>query len=825
MENEEIQNNYSREEDIEDNEEIISNNDEFGTSNEINNISINNNSNNKKPDKNHIHQKAEHHRTKSKKLKDNYQAGTPIGKVCSPSKNIFSILYQVDDGLSLENKSNNNNRKDNINKIKNLNSKKQKLKKSCGFGGFVKKDSKSVFTKIAENIYKDSQYKKRNPIKDVRDINKIEEDAYNKLTSDQFIETCQNRENLRNKKIVQDFLNRKAKEGTFKKIGIECDRKIEMKKLQDPKRALSVTDRNRNFKSTRTFGQFLHDQKIKQHFNNNKKLQFLLNGNILPQDSTYVFTDMNTKKYLKQNDYFKKFMIKEEIEGENVTANKTFDLDMICENNNNNGNFEINCNKNINYFNNIKKSPSSSTMIKKSTNSIANKFLNLYKKILSEFLNQNIEKDFDVNYWVFLLLLHKLGFTPKNYYFSISNIDIENKDAAKEFITNMNSNERIGDLNRQSFSEISCISKDISKIINDEDDLLKNTNLKEYEKNFMVGEYDNKYELDKEYKLSKDAWKIITEKQNFEYNINVKSNKILLFFLSVLGIYKNTKWMKQHLAFIYKNKKLIYMFNNNNKYLYKYFELYKINSIAYILGQEQQEHRYQKTDDFYNDNVENIDDYISHSYTINTSLNNLAKEYDIYGKDYHPKNIDYRHKNELINNNDNGNNLNGQENSFSNTDNNSLYFIDNEKSILGSSTFADINKIFKNNPIDNVDDNDIEVDSFLFEDIINNNKNYYRYDSNKKNEEDSSNINNYLKEDENLKGKKNFGKIKYIFEIKIEDEPKKLILRNGDNKKEVVEKFCDKYDLDDNEKDKILEVIGEQLKNLSNKKNNNQKKK
>ena len=76
-----------------------------------------------------------------------------------------------------------------------------------------------------------------------------------------------------------------------------------------------------------------------------------------------------------------------------------------------------------------------------------------------------------------------------------------------------------------------------------------------------------------------------------------------------------------------------------------------------------------------------------------------------------------------------------------------------------------------------------------------------------------------------MKGKKNFGKIKYIFEIKIEDEPKKLILRNGDNKKEVVEKFCDKYDLDDNEKDKILEVIGEQLKNLSNKKNNNQKKK
>ena len=303
---------------MEDNEEIISNNDEFGTSNEINNISIN--INNKIPDKNHLYQKGEHHRTKSKKLKENYQTGTPIGKVCSPSKNIFSILYQADDGLSLENKTNNNKKDNNINKIKNLNTKKQKLKKNCGFGYFVKKDSKSVFTKIAENIYKDTQYKNRNPNKDVRDINKIEEDAYNKLTSDQLIETFQNRENMRNKKIVQDFLNRKAKEGTFKKIGIECDRNIEMKKLQDPKRALSVTDRNRNFKSTRTFGQFLHDQKIKQHFNNNKKLQFLLNGNILPQDSTYVFTDINTKKYLKQNDYFKKFMIKEEVEGETASA-------------------------------------------------------------------------------------------------------------------------------------------------------------------------------------------------------------------------------------------------------------------------------------------------------------------------------------------------------------------------------------------------------------------------------------------------------------------------------------------------------------------------
>ena len=110
--------------------------------------------------------------------------------------------------------------------------------------------------------------------------------------------------------------------------------------------------------------------------------------------------------------------------------------------------------------------------------------------------------------------------------------------------------------------------------------------------------------------------------------------------------------MKKEIGFVFKNKKLINMFNNNHKYLYKHFEIYKINCMSFLLSQEQQGHRNRNTDDFYNDNLDNIDDYISHSYTINTSLNNLAKEYDIYGKNYEPKNIDYRHKNELLNNND-----------------------------------------------------------------------------------------------------------------------------------------------------------------------------
>ena len=156
-----------------------------------------------------------------------------------------------------------------------------------------KKNGKSVFIKISEDIY--TKFKSK-PNKEVRDINKMEEDAYNKMTSEPYIKTCENRENIKNRKIVQDFLDRKAKEDTFKKIRIECDKKDEMKKLQDPKRALSVTDRNINFKSTRTLAQFLQDQNQKNNLDrkknkNNKKIPKPIKGNILPQDSTYIFPD------------------------------------------------------------------------------------------------------------------------------------------------------------------------------------------------------------------------------------------------------------------------------------------------------------------------------------------------------------------------------------------------------------------------------------------------------------------------------------------------------------------------------------------------------
>ena len=269
---------YSEEEENEEDESpIINNNDEFGIVNEVpqkqNNKSICNIN------------KLEHHRAKSKKINDNFKINTPKTKLGIPHMNLYSLLLKEEDNISLDNK----------NKLKKckIKQKKQnsKMKKNIDTS---KKNGKSVFIKISEDIY--TKFKSK-PNKEVRDINKMEEDAYNKMTSEDYLETCKNRENVKNRKIVQDFLDRKAKEDTFKKIGIiECDKKDEMKKLQDPKRALSVTDRNINFKSTRTLAQFLQDQKNnidRKKNKNNKKIPKPIKGNILPEISKYNFSEIN----------------------------------------------------------------------------------------------------------------------------------------------------------------------------------------------------------------------------------------------------------------------------------------------------------------------------------------------------------------------------------------------------------------------------------------------------------------------------------------------------------------------------------------------------
>lgn len=846
---------YSDEEENEDDENpIINNNDEFGMINEPS----------QKPNNKSICNinKLEHHRAKSKKINENFKINTPKTKFGGiPHMNLYSLLLQGDDNLSQDNK----------NKIKKCRIKQKKQNsKMKKYLDISKKNGKSVFIKISEDIY--TKFKSK-PNKEVRDINKMEEDAYNKMTSEPYIKTCENRENIKNRKIVQDFLDRKAKEDTFKKIRIECDKKDEMKKLQDPKRALSVTDRNINFKSTRTLAQFLQDQNQKNNLDrkknkNNKKIPKPIKGNILPQDSTYIFPDnrnddtfsefsknieffnddnismkYENESFLRNNDKFKESEEKEKV------VNKTFEMEKELINpgvnftliNKKNPkkkqeNFikeksnkiypktKQNYKKNEKKEKNLKESSSTSTS-KKSTENITKKFINLYKEKLLKILGQKFENEFDINFPAFLLILYNVGFTNKNYttFLESSEIDLDKKSFHSKEISDFsisNSSLNMSEISDKKSGKFFKKDSAAGKSLEDEAEKYKDT-----------------FKYDKEFQLSKDGWKIITEKQNFDEEIGISSKKVFLFYISVLGLCKeekSEKLLKKECPFFFGDKKLVQQFNNSNKYINKYFGLFKINAMDNLFMPEKKNKIL----------ISNTNSLIS-SFTIsNLDNSSNTKKYDIYDKNYNNKNL-IKNNNKIIDDDSNSirlfnagiqkekqfyydikNKDKSSKSIISLTDidhleNNSIYLLNN--SISDNSSFWDLKKIFRENPIEKKgeDSEELDVNSFLLED----NNNYFQYGANK-DKNNYNEIKSYVQDDvDNNNGKKNVEKkiIKYVFEIKIEDKPKKLIIRRGDDKNNIIKEFCKKYGLDDIERNKLLQVIDERLKNLNYNKIRNNK--
>jgi hypothetical protein len=827
---------FEEKENEEEESPIITNNDEFGTVNELLSKSNNKSSCNLN--------KLECPVEKPKSINETSKMNTPLTKLGRPHMNVYSIFLEGNDNVSL----------DNQNKFKKckLQPKKQnsKMKKYLDVS---KKNGKSIFPKISEDIY--TQFKSK-PNKEVRDINKMEEDAYNKMTSDPYIQTCENRENLKNRKIAKEFLVRKAKEDTFKKIGIECDRNFEMKKLQDPKRAFSVTDRNINFKSTRTLAQFLHDQnqkinrRNKKKKNNKKAVQN--KGNILPQDSTYIFSEnkndelysefsndfniynfdnismqYDSESLLQNNDRFKsndeeeKFINKTfELEKELIKPGVNFSLinnkeeekkekNINKEKNKNEDKKKLTNNKNDKKDKNIKESSSTSTS-KKSNDNLYKKLINIYKDTIFDSIGKKMENDFDINYSAFLLILYKNGFTNKNYCALLSAENDFNKQSVQS----------------KEISDFSISNSSLSMSL-----ISSNKKINKYKKDSMAGKsledevekYRNTFKYDKEFQLSIDAWKILTDKQTFDEELSISSKKIFLFYISVLGICKDEKsekFMRKECPFFFEDKKIIQQFNNINKYIYKYFGLYKMNAMDNLVNPD-------KKGQIFNNNSNSI----LSSFTVSNLDNSTnSKKYDMYEKNY---GFNYqKNKNNLLDGDTESIRLFNQgikENQFYNksiisltdidsSDNNSIYLLNH--TMTDNSTFSDLKKIFKENPIEKKcedDSDEIEVDSFLLED----NKNYFQYGPQDKNKNNYSEIKSYIQDDDenDSSGKKTIGKkkIKYVFEIKIEDEPKKLIIRRGDDKNIIIKNFCKKYGLDDIERKKIVEVIEEQLKNLNTK--------
>ena len=125
--------------------------------------------------------------------------------------------------------------------------------------------NKSAFSKISEIMYEKSKEEKF-PKKKERDLQKEEEEKYDKFTEEAFLISQANKTNRENKKIINEFLERKKKEELADKVGIESEKEKEneLESFQDNKRGSILTDRNTSFKSKRTFNEFLEDQKAKE---------------------------------------------------------------------------------------------------------------------------------------------------------------------------------------------------------------------------------------------------------------------------------------------------------------------------------------------------------------------------------------------------------------------------------------------------------------------------------------------------------------------------------------------------------------------------------
>ena len=835
---------------------IITNIDEFCTINELQP-----NPSNNPPNK--ISQQ-QHQQTQTKKLEEPYKISSPMQAMNTPQMNLYSFLLNNDNN-TVKNKK--------ISRKKLKMNKKFVKKKDLYNNNNVKKfldesknNGKSVFLKISEDIYTKLKSK---PNKEVRDIYKTEEDAYNKMTSDPYIRTCKNKENVKNKKIVQQCLDRKAKEDIFKKIGIECDRNREKKKLQDPKRACSVTDRNINFKSTRTLAQFLRDQKgerkkEKKINKNNKKIPMPFKENILPQDSTFVFSEDKEELKSQFSDFSKNYLdecksmiansdkyiinVGEEKgtlnNKNNNKINKTFQMNKESINSNNfsllsvnsgnkykNGKNKINKNEKTNNKSQKKslniKENSTASISKNSAETNIIKFLNLYKETIEIIYGQKIENDFEINFSFFLLILYKIGFTNKNYSSLIemsyetdtkkmetmhpsviSDISLSNSSSANISINRNNPIKKRNVINNLNNSELKNKNSIAGKSLEDEAE------------NYTINSFKN----DKEFILCKDAWKILTEKKNFDEEICITNKKFFLFFICVLGIgeyLREKKNFKKDYNFFFSDKKIMNQYNNLKKYINKYFGIFSINANENSINSEKKYLIVKNNTNSYNNSI-------ATSFVVNNS--DINNKYNIYEKNYFNgnrnldnledtnseklfyegikeeekffysvnnqseksyKTLNFTEMGDLTNNNNNNNLLNS--------------------SLTDNSSILDLKKFLNPNTSEKMDD-EIEVDSFLFED---NKKNYFKYNNNEINNDSSieppktkkinnNNINNNTKK-----------RVGYVFEIKVENELKKLVLKKGEDKNIIVKNFCEKYGINEEEKTKIIKIIDERLKNYS----------
>ncbi len=719
-----------------------------------------------------------------------------------------------------------------------------------------KNPNKSAFSKISEIMYQKSKEEKF-PKKKEKDLQKDGEERYDKFTEEAYLLAQANKSNRENKKIINEFLERMKKEELADKVGIESDKEKEneLESFQDNKRSSVVTDRNISFKSKRAFNEFLEDQKEKEEKHqehlktNEKEYKDKLDSNILDKPVLTEETikiankgkrngniDIHQRLYDEYNEIKLK---KEKTEKEKLNMNKREEKKIP----------KINIKKNVERlfveYEEKKKRMNENIMKKekemrnKSSNRSSSKASNQivfkrFKKILENaiktILDKNLDEKFEVNFSNFTKLLYKINFTTKNYFEVLE----QKPDNEKE--------EKI----------LQFIKSNSSKVI--------------FKK--------NKLELDREYKLIIDAWKIITKNKEFKSDISGTSERTIIFFLSALGIYDgniNNSFIQKEFSFLISEVK-DNKYSNLSKQIYKYFAIFKNNAINGLLFRERDNKRkieIEKESDrlltFCPNLEKSSQKYISASNSVNHMRLSVEKNYNQFKKN---KELKLKEKEKLLKEEEkakcpfcpsgakNGEKKNIEEISkrlfntglkhlkLSNpTNNNKVLFREqmyNSYTENPHKVNNNYKKMFNNNPLES--DFDVKKKVLEMEESRNKKaieklilkKGFKPKDNKYRNslyDEAGNKSERFALEDEPLNTFKNTferyekfdkrssnipNKEKFEFEIVVERKPRKLILYQDDDINCKVKDFCNLNKLNYDDKRRIIKVINHQMNNSLN---------
>ena len=469
---------------------------------------------------------------------------------------------------------------------------------------------------------------------------------------------------------------------------------------------------------------------------------------------------------------------------------------------------------------------------------------------------KKIKEEFELSYLEFLNLLYYAGFTNKNYSEIIDKKFNDNILLNKKLSLGMKyylSNDFILD-------NIIC-KRDKLDISSKTEESIKMNNKKYKEiKNNLNKQHFFKNEI--EYKLSKDAWKLIIGNKKFNDKEISYSIKIIYFFLNVFGNKDNfNKYIKKEFS---ENIKVLNELNNLNQsdYIYKYFQIFRNNAINKLLIREggnkgKSDIKYQnkneptlslkKTFDYSNrNNTLNII-HKSNENNNNFDLKNNKKgkvkkmEKEKYAQEKKPyiflpfpstlndKTIIDETVKRLTNLSDK--NIKAKTEINENLNNNLK-----NKSFNSNSNLS---KMFKKNPLEKDDivmkkikelkearnqrnyQRMVKEKGLRINDIenkYNNNVNLFEYkDRFVHVDEPLNNFKNTFKKYESSSLKdKIIKKEKYTFEIFVENKPKKLIIYCGDDINIKIREFCNKYKLDYNDKQQIFNTITKKIKDVNN---------